>query len=329
MSSPRSSDPRPGQTGGNLPHRAVDPPVLLPAILLCGALGAWGGVTSWAGSADLLPLVFIGLILPAFSIVEGIRLPRPLICGLTCAGLGLVFVGASLPFYHAQDAFIGAAAVAAEGLVLGAAVAALAARRARRRQAALSDAVPGVMVQQTAPVAFPRRRLIWMGMVGVVVIVLIEVGVNVVSPWAQRYRAESDMRAALARLDRLAGQALEPTPYAPLQKTVTGGPAPSSWVGEWRGPGVNRPLVHTREITNEEGFLSARGDAAHDAACAAAIAFPAHQEDFDAALASLERGMRNAFPDRITRETDTAPCGAKANAAARDFSERLRRLAAE
>lgn len=74
--------------------------LFIPAIIVSGLLGVWGGSEHWAGLTDALPIWFLTFILPTFSIIESIRIRRVLVTGLFSAAVGLMFIIASLPFYY-------------------------------------------------------------------------------------------------------------------------------------------------------------------------------------------------------------------------------------
>ena len=121
------------------PHCGTEMPrwprlvMLLTTLIISGLLGAWGGLTGWTGPTDLLPLIFMGLVLPAFSIAEGIRVRRPLRCAIEAGGVGFLFVAASFfPFYRSPETWsgegflLGALIFSGEGFLLGGASAAIA-----------------------------------------------------------------------------------------------------------------------------------------------------------------------------------------------------------
>lgn len=62
-------------------------------------LGIWGGVTSWAGSADFLPFWIMSYGIPTLGLIQGMRIRNILTAGKLCSAVGILIILTSCLFY--------------------------------------------------------------------------------------------------------------------------------------------------------------------------------------------------------------------------------------
>jgi len=147
---------------------APDAHYFLPALFISIMLGVWGGREQWAGDmTDYLPLYAWFLLLPAYSVIQGVRVRRTLVAAAQGGAVGLAFILASLPFYSDPDCLSLALISGGEGAVLAgvsAFVSRLLARLTRRRssnmghQDAKEAQVIGTLDSTDLPMVFRGAR---------------------------------------------------------------------------------------------------------------------------------------------------------------------------